>query len=124
MLWTISLYCRQSWEKANEPILRGLWLHKTSAEDLPQELESCDSYEEEIIRVSRLLKSRMCLLESSEDPASSKSTRPSSEFVRINNQLKLPELPLPKYSHGEGESMELFFENFESIINKYSLSGP
>lgn len=39
------------------------------------------------------------------------------------NKLKLPELPLPIYSHARGESLRHFLVNFENIISKYSLSS-
>jgi hypothetical protein len=40
----------------------------------------------------------------------------------ISNQIKLPNLPLPEYNHEPGASLELFFANFESIVNKHKLS--
>ena len=36
--------------------------------------------------------------------------------------MKLPVLPLPEYSHGRDELLEDFFERFENILNKYSLT--
>ena len=38
------------------------------------------------------------------------------------NKLKLPELPLPKFSNLPGEDLIQFFLNFEQIIDKYNLS--
>ena len=36
--------------------------------------------------------------------------------------LKLPHVPLPEYSHREGEDIHKFLLNFESVIGKYELS--
>ena len=33
----------------------------------------------------------------------------------VSNKLKLPDLPLPEYSHSKGESIEKFFKDFEDI---------
>ena len=40
----------------------------------------------------------------------------------ISTHMKLPQVPLPEYGRREGESLEGFLGNFETIINKYSLS--
>ena len=44
--------------------------------------------------------------------------------IMLNQQkLKLPEITLPSYSHKANESLEKFFYNFESIIDKHRLSS-
>lgn len=37
-------------------------------------------------------------------------------------KLKLPEIPLPKFSNAPHETLVEFIDNFESVINKYELS--
>jgi len=44
-----------------------------------------------------------------------------TDALRIRNQLKLPQLPLPSYGHKEGENLHRFLTGFETITNKYSL---
>ena len=39
-----------------------------------------------------------------------------------NNRLKLPQIPLPTYSHKDGEDLHKFFLNLENILEKYNLS--
>ena len=37
-------------------------------------------------------------------------------------KLALPQIPLPEFNNLRGESLELFLQNFESILSGYSLS--
>ena len=47
----------------------------------------------------------------------------SSQLVNSNfHALKLPMVQLPKYSNAPGEVLEKFFYDFESIVNKHTLS--
>ena len=43
-------------------------------------------------------------------------------FTGSFNQMKLPQIPLPEYGRREGETLENFINNFESIVDKYALS--
>ena len=104
--------------KFNEAISRGIWSNKASQDVKDLELENCDKYEERLYKITKLLKSRIAAL-----TETTSSSRHSKDFVRVSNQLKLPQLPLPTYNHEKGESLERFFENFEAIIDKYELSG-
>lgn len=38
-------------------------------------------------------------------------------------KLKLPEVPLPEFSNAKFQSLEKFFYNFESIVNKHNISS-
>lgn len=42
--------------------------------------------------------------------------------LNVANKLKLPELPLPEYSHNSGESLTNFLTAFESILLKHNLT--
>ena len=76
---------------------------------LNEELESCDTYNKYILDTLAML----------ERPPSPNID--ASDSHRISNQLKLPTPPLPTYSHTEGESLEKFFNNFESVIQRYNI---
>lgn len=39
-----------------------------------------------------------------------------------SSMLKLPEMPLPKFSNEKGESLISFISSFEGVINKHNLS--
>jgi hypothetical protein len=107
---------REKLDKSNEGILKGLWIHETEDGALNRELESCDKYDDEMASLVRRVESRITSFSNS-------PLQPTSETPRPNTQLKLPQLPLPEYSHTHGESLERFFFNFENIISKYSLSN-
>ena len=44
-----------------------------------------------------------------------------SNVNRISSQIKLPQLPLPEYSNKGEENLEIFFNQLEGILNRYSL---
>ena len=48
---------------------------------------------------------------------------PQSEISYRTAPLRMSELPLPEYSHSDGESLEYFLKSFESVIDKYKLSS-
>jgi len=105
--------------KLDEKVTRALWASETDKAVRKEELTTCDKYEDELDRVRKLLKSRIAAVSTPEQPSSGRS----KDFARISNQLKLPKLPLPRYNHEKGESLERFFENFEAIVNKYEITG-
>ena len=41
----------------------------------------------------------------------------------IRNRIKLPQVPLPKYSNGVGENLNKFFRSFEAIVDKHRLAS-
>lgn len=101
----------------DDSISKGLWVHVQERSILDQELECCDKYNADIVKVIRLLETRL----ESQLPVLHQPTG-TGEALR-NNKLKLPELPLPEYHHRKGESLDQFFVNFEGIIDKYQLSS-
>lgn len=94
-------------DKFDDQIQQIMWLGSVDEDTYQIELDQCEVYQTKITRAVRLLR-----------PSSSVST--DSSFPK--NQIKLPSLPLPEYSHGESESLEEFFLKFESIVSKYSIS--
>lgn len=104
--------------KSNDEVSKGIWLHVKDRNELDAELADIDKYDEQIVQTQRLLTTRIKDVSVAQIP----SAAPNQEFARISSQLKLPQLPLPQYSHSEGESLDSFFTNFENIISKYSLS--
>ena len=67
------------------------------------ELESCDSYDDKIFTAV----SRLKMVGTTND-----GNRPNDK----SGHIKYPTLPLPEYSHSEGESLEKFFKDFEKAM--------
>ena len=88
---------------------------KSTAESLESEWEACESYESKITDTLTILKIPRTLPDRSAVFIEDSSTL-------LKNKLKLPEIPLPTYSNLKDETLNQFLSNFESIINKYSLS--
>ena len=97
-------------ERVNDNISKGLWQHEISRSVLDKELDNIDRYNDEIRRYFRLFERRVSLLCS------------SSSNNSVSNQIKLPQLPLPQYSHAPGEFLETFFRNYDAIVPKYAIS--
>jgi len=108
---------RDELKNSNQAISKGLWQHETGEDALVQELEKCDEYNEKLIRTMRLLDEKLIA-----GAAQAEVRGFPDESTRIGNQLKLPQIPLPEYSHDPGESLDKFFNGFEAIMDKYSLS--
>ena len=99
----------------NEKVLQELWQSLESTDDsdkaVTDEMESCFQYDEHISEIISLINSRLA----------------ASQPVPIGNsntgtpQLKLPELPLPKFSNKENEDLSKFFREFESVVNRYNV---
>ena len=118
---------REKLEKVNYDISKGIYLHESNRSVLGDELEKCEEYEDKIDAVRGSLDERAAALNAMRDPGVGEAVGlPSisgSAFQRIENQLKLPQLPLPEYSHAEGESLDKFIANSETIVDKYTLSS-
>lgn len=104
----------------NDAISELIWAHVKERQHLDEELDTIEKYDEAfnfvISRLEQKLNSFTNLDASFRSVAS-----PNSGSVNHGN-LRLPQIPLPEYSHGEGESLALFISNFESIVSKYNLS--
>ena len=90
---------RSRLNKFNEEIAEELWKKQGMESDFKEhfttEMERCEEYELKIIKCISLLETEVA----SQDA-------PVTSDIPRGNRLKLPELPLPEYSHAEGESLE------------------
>ena len=91
--------------------------HHGAGSEFEEKLEICDRYTD-------LLSSGIHKLKEHQHQSHAVTTHgndrvDSTNF--INNHLKLPQLPLPRYGHNKGEDLNLFFTNFESILDRYKL---
>lgn len=93
-------------EKLDEKVQHIMWLNSADEPSYQEELDQSEVYLTKISRAVRLLR-----------PSSI-----STDCSLPKNQIKLPSLPLPEYSHAESESLEEFFLKFESIVSKYAIS--
>ena len=93
-----------------------LWRQKESSEvsesEIDAELNSCDSYNDEILRA-------IALLENKKD---SGITSDSNENTH-GRHIKYPTLPLPQYSHAKGEGLEKFFMDFEKAMDTMNVDS-
>lgn len=90
-------------DSCNEKIAELVW-DASKESDIEDELKSCDSYNDEIIAVIVLLESSM------------KSSSVKHDVIS-GNHIKYPPLPLPCYSHAEGESLDKFLLGFEKAMD-------
>ena len=67
------------------------------------EFKSCDNYNDQIIQCLALLDS---------DTVNHAPSTP----MHSSSNIKYPQLPLPHYSHSEGESLEKLFKDFEKAM--------
>ena len=112
---------RDKASEANNNISKGLWIYEQNRDRLDDEMDRCEKYDIDIRSAIKSLNKRISALNIS--PLNNSNLDNSSSFVSsATSQIKLPHIPLPEYSHEIGESLELFFRNFETIIDKYSLS--
>ena len=108
-------------EEVNDSVCKIL-LATESKDTVERDLDLCDEYEDKISSYLHKIQNKI-QADQGRIETSRVSTR--DEYVdlsRPDGQIKLPQLPLPVYSHAPGESLENFFANFESIIDKYNLS--
>ncbi|XP_068243248.1 uncharacterized protein [Palaemon carinicauda] len=96
---------RQKLDDCNTQISELIW--KSDKGGLAAELKSCDEYDEKITSAISFLKSVPNVCDGND----------------VSNKLKLPELPLPVYSHARGESIEKFFRDFEDITGRANLNS-
>jgi hypothetical protein len=109
---------RSKLDFANDKVSKGFWIHEKRDEKLQRELEDCDTYDARIVQSIRLLEAG---LQSAAHPAGPADVH--NNAYRASNQLKLPQLPLPVYSHAKGESLDKFLRKFENIMEKYNLTS-
>ena len=118
---------RHKLEKANYDISKGIYLHVTDRSLLDDELQKCENYEDKIDSLHKALDGKIAALSVVDARPAGGAVGSSSMLANgipmVGSQLKLPQLPLPEYSHAEGESLDRFISNFETIINKYALSS-
>ena len=80
-----------------------------SDNDYVSEKEECDDYTEKLITV-RIAVNKALKLTAQSQPDSGNNAK---------SHLQVPKAPLPTYSGKELESIEKFFYNFESVVEKY-----
>ena len=102
---------------------------KLVAENVTEEIsnaeyDNCVHYEENIISTIMLLKDKLEVRdEEARGHGEGARVDPASDRQRaVVNKISMPQLPLPKYSHGEGEDLTRFLSEFEQVIDKYHLS--
>ena len=94
----------------NDNVCKLVWKEKKSEDGLQREMEDCESYEQKLSTA-----------------ISSMELRPIEESEHVErgepyrNTLKLPQIPLPVFSNAKGESLEIFLNGFESIVNQSTL---
>ena len=84
----------------------------TSAFDI--ELPEADRYQDTLITAISTMK--ISINQNDITP-----TTPATAAAGPVNRVKLAELPLPEYSRKEGKNFNTFLQNFESVIQNYSL---
>ena len=106
----------------NQDISERIWIHVKERKYLDEELESVEKYDEAINQVIAKLELKLSTfanLDASFRGAPPPNPNPGATS---HGNLRLPQIPLPEYSHSEGESLAMFIGNFESIVSKYNLS--
>ena len=109
-------------EKANDKVAEGAWQHLDD-EQSDDEFQKIARYDSEILAQKCLLETRMQSIAAASNPpigVSGQQSQQPTPVVRLPNTLKLPQVPLPKYCYEDGDDLESFFEEFESIVNKYT----
>ena len=110
----------QKLELKNEDIAKIVY---ASGEPTEEDLLKEEEYEDQLGDGIKMLKNHLCDLQDSSNFQTNSSTNfQTTDSLRLNS-LKLPQMPLPEYSHADGENLELFLSNFENIIDKYNLSS-
>ena len=102
--------------KLDSEVGTAVWKDGKSEELLNKEFEECDMYQNKVIEVSSLIKNQQSVVK--------QLTAGNSGSSSNNNnlsKLKLPEVPIPFYSHGKDESLAQFLKTFEEIVSKYPI---
>ena len=111
-------------DELNGNISRGLWVHETDQSVLNKELDTIDQYDETINSCIGRLDTRLQqLTQQNLSTSQAGGTNAGVTNIASNSQghLRLPRVPLPEYSHAEGENLSLFFNNFEGVVDKFQL---
>ena len=95
------------------------WSESKDADKLSLDLDTCDSYSQKIAVAISLLKDSL----SNDDQALHSPAALFAHTPTRLNKLKLPEIPLPTFSHARDENLTHFLRNFDSSIDKYELSS-
>ena len=112
---------RIKFDKSNDEISRLIWATKNK-EALNSEYTRCDEYDCKITNTIQLLEDKLQSSLNEQTGANSLIAQNPGSSLR-QGQLKLPLLPLPEYGHADGESLENFITNFETILQKYNLTS-
>ena len=98
-----------------------------SSEECEAAYQRCSEYEDEILTVLVALKTNVDKIKS-EDTQQNVSNNVNSTLNNnlvtpsVSSKVKIPQIPLPNYSHKPGEDLYKFFSNFENIMSKYNLT--
>lgn len=95
-----------------------IWIHETNRVKLDEEIETCDGYSGKIVELLRALNFH-------KDSSNINVNSSNSVVAQTNPNVsspKLPQIPLPVYSHGKEEIIEEFFERFETLVDRNSLT--
>ena len=115
---------KENISNANSEISNIIWKFISDENEFEEESEKCDYYNGLIVSGLRAMRDKIETLRNDEQPFPFlASYNDSVSNTPRASQLKLPNIPLPVYSHSLGESYEKFITNFELIVNKYSLSS-
>ena len=96
-------------------ISEALFASKGNCDEFTNELFKCEEYQDSLFQLKSKIKTR--------SPGLNQGNNPNSNAPSHSNKLKLPEVPLPKFSNSKTETLISFIEQFESVINSYNLSG-
>lgn len=89
---------------------------------ISSEFEECDKYNDRIIKTIFSLKNKI-EVDSSTNGSNGITGATNVDGSEGSFKFKLPEVPLPYYSHGKDENLDNFFQSFESIIGKFKISN-
>jgi len=83
---------------------------------LDTEAESCEAYNQALLNTIAVIGDSM------DSTATTDYTADQTRSGVDAHKLKLPEIPLPTYSHLKTESLTQFLRSFEHILSKYNLT--
>ena len=98
--------------RSNSEISNVIWKFISDEKEFEAESEKCDFYDGMLVSSLRAMRDKIELLQNEQTPFVASFNESVSNTPRVN-QLKLPNIPLPEYSHSLGESFEKFITNFE-----------
>jgi len=106
---------QESIREQDQNILDALCTEDAAENVLESEYEMCAEY-------ARKITASIIELETALKPAGNVQVGPVAQDP-CRSQLKLPQIPFPEYSHKEGEDLNKFLANFETIVAKYNLTS-